>query len=274
VAVLHHEKVTAEGGEPANWMYVLHGIFGAGRNWGSVVRRVVRARPEWGALLIDLRQHGSSRDFPPPHTVDAAAADLGQLAAHTGIVPDAILGHSFGGKVALQFAGGAAGAAALTSLRQVWVVDSTPDARSPAGSAWHMLQLVKDMPDRFARREDLVHGLESGGMSAGVAQWMATNLEPSDGGYRWRFDLASLEALLSSFFETDAWPAVESPPAHVSLHFVRATGSDVLSGATLERLRSHVSARVHLHEVAGGHWVNADNPAAIEALLVQLLPPA
>jgi hypothetical protein len=27
-----------------------------------------------------------------------------------------------------------------------------------------------------------------------------------------------------------------------------------------------------VHRVAGGHWVNADNPAALEALLVQMLP--
>src|SRR5690606_18639255 len=56
--ILSHDRVVADGAEPRAWMFVLHGIYGAGRNWASVVRRVVRERPEWGALLVDLRQHG------------------------------------------------------------------------------------------------------------------------------------------------------------------------------------------------------------------------
>jgi pimeloyl-ACP methyl ester carboxylesterase len=238
-----------------------------------VARRLIRARPEWGAVLIDLRQHGQSRRFPPPHTVTAAAADLGELADYMGTTPAAILGHSFGGKVALLFAGGAAGPAALRSLRQVWVIDSSPDARAPAGSAWEMLQLVRRLPDRFTSRDDLIQRLVTGGIREPVAQWMATNLEPAERGYRWRFDVNALEKLLLSFSETDAWRIVESPPARVEIHLVKAEDSSVLDGAALERAqRATGNGRTFVHRVSGGHWVNAENPDAIEQLLVQRLP--
>jgi pimeloyl-ACP methyl ester carboxylesterase len=272
--LLHHEQVTANG-EPTYWLYVLHGIFGTGRNWGSVARRVVRERPEWGALLIDLRQHGRSHGFPPPHTVEAAAADLGELALQTGHLPDAVLGHSFGGKVALMFASGAAGHAAVQSLRQVWVVDSTPEAREPGGSAWAMMQLVREGPPRFATRDEAIARISDAGFAAPVAHWMATNLESGDDGYRWRFDAAALEQLLESFFRTDAWQVVESPPANVEMHLVKAEESSVLDGDALaraERASSH--GRTFVHRVDGGHWVNSENPDAIERLLVQLLPGA
>jgi esterase len=289
---LHHDTVTADG-EPTHWLYVLHGIYGAGRNWASVARRVVRRRPEWGAVLVDLRQHGASQNFPPPHTMYAAAADLDRLAAATGMTPAAVLGHSFGGKVALLFAAGAgrdaddsddaddadaapnAQRAASAALRQVWVIDSTPAAREPAGSAWTMLNLLRSMPPRFRTRDELIDALASHGVQRGVAQWMATNLEPCPGGYRWRFDLDAMEALLLSFFETDAWAVVETPPPGLEVHLVRAEQSEVLSGDALERAEAAARAdSTFLHRVAGGHWVNAENPEAVEELLVRMLPEA
>jgi esterase len=267
--LLHHDRLTAPDTRPDHWIYVLHGAYGAGRNWASVMRRVVRQRPEWGALLVDLRQHGSSQGFPPPHTVRAAAGDVAALAEGIGLPPAAILGHSFGGKVALLYA---ADATRASSVRQVWVIDSSPDAREPGGSAWTMLNLLRTLPDRFDTREQLIDALETHGFHRGVAQWMATNLEPADGAYRWRFDFAALESLLVSFFETDAWPIVEQPPAGLEVHMVRAEQSDVLSGNALRRIEAADSGRTFLHTVAGGHWVNAENPGAIEDLLVQKLP--
>jgi esterase len=267
--VLHHERVTA-GTEPQQWIWVLHGIYGAGRNWASVLRRVVRSRPEWGALLVDLRQHGASQAFPPPHTVDAAAVDLVALADAVGVPPAAVLGHSFGGKIALLFAG--LDAPATQALRQVWVIDSTPESREPAGSAWTMLNLLRSMPPRFRTRAELVDALESHGVQRGVAQWMATNLEACPSGYRWRFDLDAMEALLLSFFETEAWNVIESPPAGLDVHVVKAEDSGVLAGAALARVGAAAAAGTLLHRVAGGHWVNAENPGAIEELLIARLP--
>lgn len=266
--ILLHDRVIAEDAEPRAWIFVLHGIYGAGRNWASVLRRIVRLRPEWGALLVDLRQHGDSQGFAAPHTIQAAAADLDRLAEHAGVRPDAVLGHSFGGKVALVFTGSTA-----QPPRQVWVIDSTPQEREPDGSAWDMLQLLESLPDRFESRDALIEQMVARGQSKPLAQWMATNLVSGDGGYRWRFDFDSIRDLLMSFFETDAWDVVENPPEGTEVHLVKAEESRLLSGASLERAETAAEGeRTFLHRVAGGHWVNAENPAAVESLLVQMLP--
>jgi esterase len=267
---LIRERVVAPGAEPERWLYVLHGIFGAGRNWASVIRRVVQERPDWGGLLVDLRQHGGSQGFPEPHTVAAAADDLALLAEQGEPAPAAILGHSFGGKVAMIYS-----MEHPEGLRQLWVIDSTPEAREPTGSAWSMLEILRRMPERFGSRDELIEALQREGVQHGIAQWMATNLEASgDGGYRWRLDLDAVEALLRDFFSTDVWAAVESPADGVEVHLVRARESSVLSGDALARAEAAARAgdRVHLHEVNGGHWVNADNPDALVALLTERLP--
>ena len=248
-------------------LYVLHGIFGSGRNWSSVMRRFVRARPDWACRLIDLRQHGSSQGFAPPHTIAAAARDLVDLAADTNEIPAAILGHSFGGKVALMYAREHG-----TALGQVWVVDSTPDARVPDGSAWHMLQLLRSVPRDFASRTELIELLTTSRIPLPTAQWMATNLEPADQRYRWRFDLDAIDEMLRDFFEQDLWPVLEQPPGTLQIHLVKAAESSVLSPAAIDRIeRLSGDGRIFLHQVSGGHWVNADNPDALLALMTQHL---
>lgn len=263
MGLLHHERVAE--GEPQKWLYTLHGIFGAGRNWGSIMRRVVRERPEWGALLVDLRQHGRSQGFAGPHTVAAAAADLAALAAR-GPQPSALLGHSFGGKVALVAAGHPD---FRERLEQVWVIDSTPDEREPDGSAWRMLEIVRSLPDSFQTRDQLIDALVRARVSGPIAQWMATNLHHEAGQYRWRFDLHAIEDLLLSFFETDAWGIVEQPPASLTIHFVRATRGSVMDDAAVRRVEA--APRTRLHSVEGGHWLNADNPDSVVDLLVREL---
>lgn len=266
MAGLHYERVTER--QPERWLYVLHGIFGAGRNWGSIIRRVVRERPEWGALLIDLRQHGHSQGFPGPHTVSAAAQDL--LSLGDVAPPGAVLGHSFGGKVALLLAGLEP---ARSTLRQLWIIDSTPDAREPTGSAWQMLELLQQLPDHFSSRQELIDRLVASRVSPPIAQWMATNLHHVEHEYRWRFDRAAMEALLRSFFDTDAWSVVEQSDAQLDIHFVRATRSSVMDAAAVARVQAAAAhGHVHLHDVAGGHWLNADNPDKIVSLLVENLP--
>ncbi|MBV9774153.1 MAG: alpha/beta hydrolase [Gemmatimonadetes bacterium] len=267
--ILAHSRVVAAGHTPERWLLVLHGIYGSGRNWGSVARRVVEARPEWGILLVDLRLHGQSRGFAGPHTLAAAAADVDALVEHLDFHAAAVLGHSFGGKVALVYAGHHA-----DGLRQVWVMDSTLDVREPSGSAWRMIEAVRALPPEFASRAEAVEGLERAGYPTGLGQWMAMNLENQDGVYRWRLDLDGVEEMLRDFFRTDLWHVVESPPAGAEVHVVKATESNSLDEESEARLEAlgRSNGRVFLHRVQGGHWINTDNPDAIVKLLVDSLP--
>jgi pimeloyl-ACP methyl ester carboxylesterase len=258
--------VVAETDNPSQWLFVVHGIFGAGRNWASVAKRVTRNRPEWGAMLIDLREHGASQEFPPPHTIRSAAQDLVEL-ANASHQPHAILGHSFGGKVALQYAQDA------TQLKQAWIIDSTPAAGAKGGSAYDMLEIVKSIPETFAKREDAVAALVQKGVAMPTAMWMATNLNERGGEYQWRFRKQSMQDLLESFFQTDLWDVVENTRDGLEIHLVRASHSNLLSGTALTRAEK-AADNVHtfLHTVEGGHWLNADNPDALVDLLTKHLP--
>lgn len=265
---LHHEILHAPGATPERWAFVLHGIYGAGRNWNAVFRRVVELRPDWGVIPVDLRGHGQSGPGEPPHTLDACVTDLDALAPSLPARPEVIIGHSFGGKAALLY-----GDEPEHGILQTWVVDSTPDAGSPTGSPWRMLEVLRDSPGPFPSRDEGAQAVLSHGYAPPVARWMTTNLVPEGDEYRWRLDPDQMEALLRDFFRTDAWDAVEHPHGP-DLHFIRATQSSVLDEESCHRLEASglSGSRVHIHHVEGGHWLNADNPGALVELLVRELP--
>src|SRR3954470_21138413 len=152
--ILAHARVAAAGREPERWLLVLHGIYGAGRNWGTIARRLADARPAWGAVLVDLRNHGQSRGFAGPHTIAASAADVDRLVEHLELHAAAVLGHSLGGQVAFTYLPHPG-----EELRQAWVVDSTLAVHEPSGTAWEMIQVVRAMPREFGSRAEAVEGL-------------------------------------------------------------------------------------------------------------------
>ena len=268
--ILSHTEIAAPGATPEQWLLVLHGIYGSGRNWATIARRLVEARPEWGAVLVDLRLHGGSTGFSPPHTIEAAAADVDSLVGTLAEPVRAILGHSYGGKVALAYARNHGG-----GLRQVWVIDSTLEVREPSGSAWRLIEAVRSLPQRLPSRDALVEGLAPHGYAAPLASWLGMNLEREGSEFRWKLDWEGVEEMLRDYFRTDVWDVVENPPAGTAIHVVRATESNSLpddAGARIEKAAAG-GAATHLHELEGGHWINVDNPDAVVALLAASLPP-
>ena len=269
---LHHRlirRADASGGPaPARLAVFLHGILGSGRNWASIARRVVDHRPEWTAALVDLRMHGDSTGFEPPHTVVTAADDVIRLLERLNPGQAVIIGHSFGGKVALECSRRWDG-----PLRQIWVMDAVPSAGLSRGSAAPMIETLGRLPDRYESREELVTILVGEGFAHRVASWMATNIGPTDDGLRWRFSLPAIRDMLADFAATDLWSVVEDADSAVELHFVRATQSEYIVGADRERLLAEAGGRrVHVHDVEGSHWLNVDNPDALVELLDTWLP--
>jgi len=195
------------------------------------------------------------------------AQDVAAWLDAEGIKPDGILGHSFGGKVALAMAD-------LWRARplQVWIIDSTPDTRAPSGSAWDLLRTIRDLPPTFPSRDALMAALTEHHWAPAVAQWMATNLVRQGDVFTWRLNLDVMDELLRDFFAADLWSVVESPAPDHSLHFIKATESGVMTEEAVRRVEATTSGRVHVHRLAGGHWIHAERPDDVVAALARVLP--
>ena len=91
---LHFKKIGC--GEP---IMIIHGLFGSSDNWGMLGKKFAE---KFSVYLIDLRNHGRS-----PHdssmNYELMADDLHKLIIDEGIESPVLLGHSLGGKAALQY---------------------------------------------------------------------------------------------------------------------------------------------------------------------------
>ncbi len=246
---------------------MLHGIYGRGRNWQGIARALVAERPEYACLLVDLPYHGESGPAVNGDAIAGMASDVAEWLQGESIRPRALLGHSYGGKVALALA-----AHYRDAPLQVWVIDSTPERKEPAGSAWEMLRIVRALPPRFPTREALVSAIVAGGFGLGVGQWMATNLVRDGDAFTWRLDFDVMERLLHDFFTTDLWAAVrDAAPGH-AFHFVKASESSAMSDEAATRVEATGPPVAFLHRRAGGHWIHAESPEVVTALLAEHLP--
>ncbi|NOZ41806.1 MAG: alpha/beta fold hydrolase [Alphaproteobacteria bacterium] len=81
-------------------LLILHGLFGSGHNFRTLAKKL---SVKYHVYCLDLRNHGNS-----PHDDDvsfgAMAADISEFMADHNIDRPAVMGHSLGGKVAMQLA--------------------------------------------------------------------------------------------------------------------------------------------------------------------------
>ena len=240
---------------------ILHGILASKRAWRSLAARVAKRRPELDVIALDLRGHGDARGRPGPHTLDTCARDLwaqqqsdGPAGGAPSRDPAAIIGHSFGGKVALA-------ALRYWPSAEIWCLDSdpTPTSRSDSSEVERVLATLDTLPAAPTRAEVTA---AFAGFGAGFAAWMTTNLEP--GG--WRFEREVVRELLASYRLADFTDGVRSQ----NVHLVRGERSDRWSPAGLA-LCEAIGARAHVLANAG-HWLHVDAAdALVELLTAQLV---
>lgn len=265
MSLLAHTLLEPPQGEADRWMIFLHGILGSRSNWRSFARRLLAARPGWGAILVDLRMHGESQGFAGPHTVAAAVDDLLTLDRHLDLPVHGILGHSFGGKVALGYV------EKTDALDEAWLIDSMPGPRvvpdSP-GSPRRVITALRGLPARFDDRPAFVAAVEGQGISTGVAQWLAMNLRRGEDGQRLGLDLDAIGALLEDYAGIDAWPVLRRPPGGVVIRAVVAGRSDVWTEEDVARAEQLRSRGVELTLMPNvGHWIHVEDPGGLLAAM-------
>lgn len=249
-------------------IFFLHGILGRGRNLRTLARGLVARRPGWDAVVVDLRGHGQSLDVPGPDTLAEAARDVQQVAASLGQRVDAVFGHSFGGKVALELG------RIEPTVSRVFVGDAVPGARPDRRGSEVIattLEALARLPQTLPTRESFVDALRADGMVEGQARWLSMNLRAGDDGFSFGPDLERIHRLLADYFSQDLWPVLEPPRPGLSVDLIVGEKSAVYGPpdrARAAQLERDYPGQVRVHPLAeAGHWVHIDDPAGVAGVL-------
>lgn len=249
--------VTSMGEGPP--IVLLHGLLGAGQNFGAVQKTL--AAKERRVLALDLRNHGAS-----PHAAGMAypdmAADVAETLRAEGAWPAAVLGHSMGGKVAMALALGWP-----EGVSRLVVADIAPVTyRAPPFLAYLDAMRGLELRPGLTRREADA-ALAPAVPEPGLRGFLLQNLLFAENPPRWRIGLEEIAAAMP---EITGWP--DLPGRYEGPVLVLAgSRSDYIKPEDHARFRSLFPA-VRFETVPAGHWLHAENPggflAAIEPFLL------
>lgn len=238
-------------------LVILHGLFGMLQNWGAQTRALA---DEFQVITVDLRDHGRS-----PHSTDLSyplmAADVRQLIADLGHEKVDLLGHSMGGKVAMQLA-----CEPDSPIDKLIVADISPVAYdNQHSSVFAGLQAVDTNSVRSRQEADrcIAEQVED----PSVRAFLLTNLYRHEGKFAWR---ANVDLLFSHYSEIRKAPAMEQPFEGPTL-FIKGENSDyILPKYQQEILKWFPNADYKI--IAGtGHWMHAEKPEMFTSLVRRFL---
>lgn len=267
---LHHDVVRAPGAMPTRAVFFLHGILGSGSNLRSHARKFVQEKPDFAGVLVDLRAHGSSLGTEGSDSLAGAAADLAETAKLVSLPVHGVVGHSFGGKVALAYAN------LDPTVPHVMTLDSAPGPRPDARgseSTLEVLALLEAALRPWESRDVFVAYVESQGQSRSLGTWLAMNLELKPEGWVFRLSLDRIHRLLDDYFEQDLWNVIERE-SPTKFHLVIGTRSRVFLHEDRVRaslLESQTDGRVTVDLLDAGHWIHVEDPQGVSRVIAARL---
>lgn len=231
-------------------LVIAHGLYGSGRNWGVIARRLADRRE---VVAVDMRNHGESPRFPTQGYPEMAA-DLAEVIGTLGGEAD-LLGHSMGGKAAMQLAltGGAA-------IRRLVVADIAPVAYTHDQSHHARAMMGLDLTG-VATRGEADRRLASVVEDPGLRAFFLQSLDlKATGGPRWRLNLPVLEAEMAKIV---GWPGTQGRFDHPTLFLTGADSRYVLPEHR-ETIRALFPKARFARLPGAGHWLHADKPREFE----------
>jgi esterase len=241
-------------GEP---LVILHGLFGSLDNWMTLAKKLGE---HFEVFVVDARNHGQS-----PHSddfnYDVMADDLYEFLMEHQIIDPIILGHSMGGKTAMQFAMNYP-----NKLEKLIVADIAPKSYPVHHTAIlnGMLSLNLDIINtRKGADEELSKYIED----FSTRQFLLKNLywiEKEK--LAWRFNLPVINTQIEIIGE--GLQNIEIFEKQTL--FIRGEKSNYITEKDFEAIKN-IFPNVEIETMNTGHWVHAEKPTKFLQVLSSFL---
>jgi len=227
---------------------ILHGLFGTLDNWQTTARRLSENHT---VFIIDQRNHGRS----PHHEgfdYEVLAEDLRDFMESQWIYEATIIGHSMGGKTAMQFALNYG-----EMVEKLIVVDIGPQAYVGGHQTIFEALLGLDL-SKINNRKEADNQLATRIESIAVRQFLLKNLtrNKESGQYEWKMNLPVIHANYGRILD-----AIKSDYTYDGeTLFINGGKSDYLSPTDLPNLQKFFPKAELKTIPKAGHWIHAEAP--------------
>jgi pimeloyl-ACP methyl ester carboxylesterase len=228
-------------------LLIVHGLFGAARNWVGIARTLSDIRD---VVTVDQRNHGESPWFPT-HSYADMAEDLAAVIDREGREMD-VMGHSMGGKAAMVLA--------LTHpglVGRLIVADIAPVAYSHDNTQHIAKMRALDLSPPLTRAEAdrRMTALEP---DAGLRAFFLQSLDIRSDPPRWRLNFDVLEAFMP---QITGWPDLRGRFDGRTL-FLSGAASGYVRPEDRPAIRALFPHARFVKIPGAGHWLHADQPKA------------
>lgn len=237
-------------------LLAIHGLTGHGQRWQLLADHL----PETTIAAPDLLGHGRS-SWAAPWTIDANVRALADVLDADAAGPVTVVGHSFGGAIALQLA------AARPDLVGALVL---LDPAVGLNGAW-MAEIADamlaspDYPDRTQARAEKATGAWSDVAPELLDAELDEHLVALPGGrFGWRISIAAVMSYWSELARD-----IVLPPAGTATTLIRATHTSppYVSDGLVDGLRARLGTDFRLLDLACDHMVAQARPVEVAAAI-------
>lgn len=228
-------------------LVVIHGLFGSARNWAGICRALADVRQ---VHALDLRNHGSS-PWSEQMNYPLMAEDVAEYITGRGLAPCDVLGHSMGGKTAMQLA--------LTHpelLERLIIVDIAPITYVRESHAEYVAAMKRVDLGQATRRADIDAQLAPVITDDSLRAFLLQNLISENGHFRWRINLDGIGANLPNLVAFPEHDGHFPGPAT----FLAGERSDYIRPRDEAAMKRLFPAAKLIEIGASGHWPHAEQP--------------
>lgn len=252
---LHHKQYGSHGSP----LIILHGFLGSLDNWHTLAQAFANAG--FMVFAIDLRNHGKS-PHTHEHSLELMADDVYHFMQQHQLKECSIIGHSMGGKVAMQLA-----IHHPETIHKLVIADIAPRAYSHGAHDAVFEAIFSINPEKIQSRNEAESLMSAHLGDFGTRQFILKNLERTENGFRWKFNIQTLHREYHQAIQ-----AVNSRhPVQIPALFIRGGQSLYIRETDFaEILNLFPKARFETIEHAG-HWIHADQPKQFYESVVSFL---
>ena len=236
------------GDEKSPPVMIVHGLYGSGRNWGVIAKRL---SDQFFVITVDLRNHGDS-PWLDTHNYHVMADDLVEVINSLNIKPN-IIGHSMGGKAAMVLA-----LKRPNLVRNLIIADIAPVKYEHDQSQFIEAMQKVDL-SKVEKRSDATLALSKFVEDKSLQNFFTQSLDIK--AKRWKLNLKVLRSEMSEIL---SFPKIESEFSGHSL-FLKGEKSDYIKSERRKLIKSlFTKARFATFKEAG-HWLHAEKPREFES---------
>ncbi|KAF9924633.1 hypothetical protein FBU30_005429 [Linnemannia zychae] len=232
---------------------VMHGLFGSKQNWKALSKAMAH-RLNTRVLTVDLRNHGES-GHSEEHDYANMANDVVHFLKAQSLESPIVIGHSMGGKVAMNLA-----LKHAANIDRMVVVDMAPVKVKLSTEFAKYVGSMKEIQNAQVKKQSEADAIMKKTVSdLGVRQFLLTNLkrDTAGDGYSFRIPFETLGNSLEKLGQFDFVPGVDKYDGKVL--FIRGIKSKYIEEKEMDAIRSYFP-QARIESLDTGHWVHAEKP--------------